>query len=105
MFEVVRRAGVDAYFYVPPIDSDVYAEPDGGGVHRTSSARCSPTTTRGQTNDRVHFDPQGLQDRVPPTEYKDIIHMLDGEPEADVLAQDLCALLVGRGKKPECEGS
>ena len=23
----------------------------------------------------------------------------------DVLAQDLCALLVDRGKKPECEGS
>lgn len=104
MFEVVRSAGVDAYFYMPPINSDAYAEPT-AAAYINELRTMLATTTRGQTNDRVHFDPQGLQDRVPPTEYEDIIHVLDGELEADVLAQDLCALLVGRGKKPECEGS
>lgn len=104
MFEVVRSAGVDAYFYVPPINSDVYAEPSAAKSINKLRAMLT-SATRGLTNEHVVFDPQGLQDRVRPTAYKDIIHVLDGTPQATVLAQDLCALLVARGKRPECKGT
>jgi hypothetical protein len=104
MFEMVRSAGVDAYFYVPPIDPAVYAEPDAQRYIAELRSRLA-SAAAGQTTERIMFDPQGLQDRVPPTRYRDIVHVLDGKPEAGVLTEDLCALLVARGKQPGCEGS
>lgn len=103
MFEMVRHAGVDAYFYMPPIDPTVYAEPD-AQAYIAQVRTMLTAATEGRTNDRVRFDPQGLQDRVPPTTFHDIVHVLNGKPEATVLSRDLCALLVSRGKEPGCEG-
>ncbi len=60
--------------------------------------------TKGHTNDKVVFDTQGLQDRVPPVKYEDIVHVLQPKPEAAVLAGDLCKLLRKQGRDPECEG-
>ena len=103
MFEMVRTAGVDAYFYVHPIDSALYAEPQGKGYVAQLRAQLAETTA-GLTGDHVQFDPQGLQDRVTPSGYRDIVHVLDGTNEADVLARDLCAFLVSQGRDPGCEG-
>lgn len=102
MFEMVRSAGVDAYFYVHPIDPKVYAEPAARRYVAKLRAGLSEATA-GQTSDRIHFDPQGLQDRVIPSGYRDIAHVLDGTNEADVLARDLCALLSDTGRQPRCE--
>ena len=99
MLEVVERAGVDAYFYVPPINPTIYAEPD-AKKYVAQLREMLASATKGRTSERVVFDPQGLQDRVPPTKYKDILHVLDGKAEAKVLAEDICALLVARGKEP-----
>ncbi len=104
MFEMVRRAGVDAYFYMPPIDPTVYDEPDAQRYMAAVRAMLA-SATQGLPNDRIWFDPQGLQDRVPPTKFRDIVHVRDGRPESKVLAADLCALLVARGKNPGCEAS
>ncbi|MFC7594733.1 hypothetical protein ACFQU3_05395 [Terrabacter sp. GCM10028922] len=102
MFEMVRSAGVDAYFYVHPIDPKVYAEPD--ARRYVASLRAALTeAAAGQTTERLVFDPQGLQDRVAPSAYRDIAHVLDGTNEAEVLARDLCALLVTTGRQPLCE--
>ena len=102
MFEMVRSARVDAYFYVHPIDPKVYAEPD--AKRYVASLRAALTdATAGLTTNRVVFDPQGLQDRVTPSAYRDIAHVLDGTNEADVLARDLCAFLVQTGRQPLCE--
>ena len=96
MLDATRRAGVDAYFYVPGIAPQVYAEPEGArSVDQLRELLAE--AARGHTSTRVHFDTQGLQDRVPPTTYKDIIHKLDPEPEVTVLTEDLCALLEQRG--------
>ncbi len=104
MFEMVSRAGVDAYFYMPPIDPTVYVEPDAQRYIAEVRSMLAAASV-GRTGGRIVFDPQGLQDRVPPTRYRDIVHVLNGEPEATVLTEDLCALLVARGKQPGCEGS
>ena len=102
MLDAARRAGVDAYFYVPGIAPQVYAEPR--GAHSVDQLRkLLADAARGHTSSRVHFDTQGLQDRVPPTTYKDIIHKLDPEPEVKVLTGDLCALLEQRGHETGCK--
>ena len=103
MMAAVRRAGVDAYFYVPAIKPDVYADPDGKRYIDQLRDQLADVA-RGQTTKKVRFDPQGLQDRVPPTEYKDIVHKLDPGPEVDVLTGDLCDLLEDTGHRPGCEG-
>jgi hypothetical protein len=102
MFEMVRSAGVDAYFYVHPIDPAVYAQPDAQRYIRQLRATLAEVT-RGQTTGRVMFDPQGLQERVAPSTYRDIIHVLDGSNEAAVLTSDLCALLRSTGRHTVCE--
>jgi hypothetical protein len=102
MFEMVRRAGVDAYFYMPPINPEVYAEPQAKAYLGQLREQLA-SATAGQTTGRVRFDPQGLQDRVPPTEYEDIVHVLNGADEADVLAGDICDLLVSGGRRAGCE--
>jgi hypothetical protein len=102
MFEMVRRAGVDAYFYMPPVDPTVYAEPD-AQKYIAKVREMLASATNGHTSDRLVFDPQGLQDRVPPMKFRDIVHVLNGQREADVLSTDLCALLVAGGKEPGCE--
>jgi len=104
MLAMVRRAGVDAYFYIAPVNPEVYAEPaaqDYLADLRADLARVSA----GRTDQRIRLDPQGLQARVPPTEYRDIVHVLDGRPEAAVLAQDICDLLTANDRRPGCEDS
>jgi hypothetical protein len=103
MFAMLRRAGVDAYFYVPPIDPDVYNQPT-GTKYINEIRKMLASATEGQTTRHVRFDPRGLQDRVPKTKYEDIVHVLNGTPEAGVLSRDICALLVASGRKPGCEG-
>jgi hypothetical protein len=103
MFDLVDRAGVDTYFYMAPINPTTYQTPKGKkylGKLRTLLAEA----TAGRTNAHVVFDPQGLQDRVPPTGYEDLVHVLDPRPEAGVLADDLCSLLRTWGRDPTCEG-
>jgi hypothetical protein len=102
MFEMARRAGVDTYFYMPPINPEVYAEPQAKAYLDQLRDQLA-SATDGRTTDRVRFDPQGLQDRVPPTKYKDIVHVLNGAQEADVLAGDICDLLVSGGHRAGCE--
>jgi len=102
MLEMVERAGVDAYFYMPAIAPQVYAEPR-GREYVAEVRRMLATASRGRTSDRVLLDPQGLQDRMPPTRFRDLVHKLDGTREAEVLSEDLCSLLVRRGKDPACQ--
>ncbi len=102
MFAAARRAGVDTYFYMPAIAPQVFAEPK-GTRHIRKLQQLLAETTKDETNDRVVFDPKGLQDRVPPAPYKDIIHKLDPIPEVKLLTGDLCALLERRGHRTECE--
>jgi hypothetical protein len=103
MFEVARRSGIPTYFYVPPIDPKVYGA--GGGKKYIDQVRqMLAAATKGKTNSKVVFDPQGLQDRVPPVKFEDIVHVLQPKPEAHVLAGDLCKLLEKQGRHPECEG-
>lgn len=102
MFDSVRRAGVDTYFYMPAIAPQVYADPEGTRYINALEKRLAEVT-KGLTNSRVHFDPHGLQDRVPPTKYEDIIHKLHPGPEVKVLTGDLCALLEQRGHRTDCE--
>ena len=103
MLEVARRSGIPTYFYVPPIDPKVYGA--GGGKQYIDQVRqMLASATEGATNAKVAFDPQGLQDRVRPVEYQDIVHVLQPKPEARVLAGDLCQLLRKQGRDPECEG-
>jgi len=102
MLEMVQRAGVDAYFYMPPIDPRAYAQPQGRQyVAEVRSMLAS--ASRDRTSERVVLDPQGLQERERPTRFRDLVHKLDGTREAEVLSQDLCSLLVRRGKDPACE--
>jgi hypothetical protein len=103
MFEVARRSGIPTYFYVPPIDPKAYATPD-GKKYLDEVRRMLVSATEGETSAKVSFDPQGLQDRVRPVEYQDIVHVLQPKPEARVLAKDLCELLRKQGRDPECEG-
>ncbi|MGO4360262.1 hypothetical protein AB4Z14_01135 [Terrabacter sp. 2TAF16] len=102
MFEMVRTAGVPTYFYVHGINPTVYAQPDARGYVDQLRAQLAAATA-GQTTSRVRFDPQGLQDRVPPTKYRDIVHVYDGRNEAAVLSTDLCALLRSTGRQADCE--
>jgi hypothetical protein len=102
MFQMARRAGVDTYFYMPPINPAVYADPQGRAYFEQVREQLA-SATAGRTTERVRFDPQGLQDRVPVTRYKDIVHVLDGSAEADVLAGDLCDLLVSGDHQAGCE--
>ena len=102
MFEMVRRSGVDAYFYMPPIDHVVYEQPDAQRYLAQVRTRLAAATA-GQTDAHIVFDPRGLQDRVPATKYQDIVHVRDGRPEAEVLAGDICALLTAQGKEPACQ--
>jgi len=102
MFEMVRTAGADAYFYVHPIDPTVYAQPDARRYIAELRAELARVTA-GQTSGTIAFDPQGLQDRVAPSEYRDIVHVRDGRNEAAVLTTDLCALLRSTGHRPDCE--
>ncbi|MGN6611781.1 MAG: hypothetical protein ACTHLJ_08385 [Angustibacter sp.] len=101
MLEMVDRAGVDAYFYMPPIAPQVYAGARGRGYVAEVRTMLA-STSAGRTSDRVVLDPQGLQDRVPPTKFKDLVHKLDGTAEATVLSEDICSLLTRRGKDPAC---
>lgn len=102
MFATARRAGVDTYFYLPAIAPEAYAEPQGAEDVKELRKQLA-AATKGETNNRVVFDPQGLQDRVPPTPYKDFIHKLDPFPEVKVLTGDLCSLLQRRGHQTGCE--
>ncbi len=103
MFELARHSGIPTYFYVPPIDPKVYGA--GGGKKYLDKVRqMLASATRGRTNGKVVFDPQGLQDRVPPVKYEDIVHVLQPKPEARVLAGDLCRLLEKQGRDAKCEG-
>ncbi len=102
MFATARRAGVDTYVYMPAIAPQVFAEPQGTRDVRKLQQLLAETT-EGETNSRVVFDPKGLQDRVPPVPYKDIIHKFDPIPEVEVLTGDLCALLERRGHQTGCE--
>lgn len=102
MFASARRAHVDAYFYLPAISPELYAAPD-GRRYVTELQRRLAEITRTETNDRVVFDANGLQNRVPATPYNDIIHKLDPRPEAGVLSADLCSFLERRGHRAECE--
>lgn len=102
MFEMVRSAGVDTYFYMHALDPTVYAEPD--AKRYISDLRNNlAELTEGRTSAHIVFDPEGLQDRVAPTKYKDIVHVFDGTNEAAVLTTDLCALLRSVGRHPTCE--
>ena len=102
MFATARRSGVDTYFYLPAIAPEAYADPQGAEDVEELRKQLADAT-KGETNSRVAFDPQGLQDRVPPTPYKDFIHKLDPDPEVKVLTGDLCALLERRGHETGCE--
>ncbi len=104
MLDMVRRAGVEAYFYVPAIAPDVYADPDGARYINQLRDQLADVA-KGHTSEKVRFDTQGLQDRVPPTKYKDIVHKLDPGPEVDVLTGDLCRLLEDTDHRTGCEGS
>jgi hypothetical protein len=102
MFEMVRTAGVPAYFYVHPINPMVYAQPDARRYVDELRAQLAEATA-GQATTRIVFDPRGLQDRVAPSKYRDIVHVLDGSNEAAVLTTDLCALLRSAGRQADCE--
>ncbi|WP_027863226.1 hypothetical protein [Marmoricola sp. URHB0036] len=102
MFAAVRRAGVKAYFYVPPISPKFYARPDGKKAIEELRSQLVDAT-KGQTTSKVLFDPQGLQDRVRPTIYKDIVHKLNPDPEIRVLTGDLCKLIAMGGHTTKCE--
>lgn len=104
MLDMVRTAGVEAYFYVHPISPEVYAEPAAQGYVADLRTRLAQVSD-GRTDQRVRLDPRGLQDRVPTTPYRDIVHVRDGRPEATVLARDLCDLLTANGRRPGCEDS
>jgi hypothetical protein len=104
MLDMVRRAGVEAYFYVPPINPEVYAEPEAKTYLADLRTKLADVS-EGRIDKRVAFDPQGLQDRVPVTSYQDIVHVLDGRPEATVLSRDICDLITANGRRPGCEDS
>lgn len=104
MFATARRAGVDTYFYVPAIAPEAYADPRGAQDIKELRQQLAEAT-KGETTSRVTFDPQGLQDRVPPAPYKDFIHKIDPRPEVKVLTGDLCAKLRQRGHETGCGGS
>lgn len=99
MFEMVRRAGVRAYFYVPPINEKVAAIPKYADVLAELTRRLAEVT-RGQTTSRVVFDPAGLQSRVPPMKFEDIIHVYKPAPEVEIIRRDLCDLLTHNGIEP-----
>ena len=101
MFATARRSGVDTYFYVPAIAPEAYAEPRGARTVQKLRKQLAEAT-EGETNSHVVFDPQGLQDRVPPTPYRDFIHKLNPRPEVRVLTGDLCDLLRRRGHETRC---
>lgn len=101
MFEMVRSAGVDTYVYVHAIDPKVYAKPDAKRYISQLRAKLAELT-KGETSAHIVFDPEGLQDRVAPTKYRDIVHVRDGRNEAAVLTTDLCALLRSMGRQPTC---
>ncbi|RNL63249.1 hypothetical protein EFK50_16285 [Nocardioides marmoriginsengisoli] len=103
MMDVVDRAGVDAYFYMPPINAEFYQHPEAKRYVDQVRAMLAEAS-EGRTNAHLFLDPQGLQDRVPETEYEDIVHVLDPKPEAGVLADDLCKLLKSWNRDPTCEG-
>ena len=102
MLSAARRAGVVAYFYMPPINQDAYADPQVAGWLTTVSRRLAEAT-RGQTTDRVVLDPAGLQRRLPAMRFADLVHIFRPGPEVNVLAQDLCTLLTRQGHRTECE--
>ena len=102
MLAAVRRAGVDAYFYVPAVAPEVYADPEGARYIERLRAQLAEAA-RGQTTARVRFDPQGLQSRVRPARYQDIVHKIDPGPEVDVITGDLCGLLEDRDHQTGCE--
>jgi hypothetical protein len=102
MFAAVRRAGVKAYFYMPAISPRIYATPDGRKAIEELRSQLIEAT-KGQTTSKVLFDPQGLQDRVRPTIYKDIVHKLNVDPEVGVLTGDLCKLIAMGGHTTDCE--
>lgn len=104
MLDMIRRAGVEAYFYVPPINPEVYAEPEAQAYLADLRAKLASVSV-GRVDERIAFDPRGLQDRVPVTPYRDIVHVLDGRPEATVLARDICDLLTANGHRAGCEDS
>ncbi len=104
MLEMVREAGVDTYFYIPPINPEVYAEPAAQQYLADLSTELAQVS-KGRTDQRIRLDPAGLQARVPATEYRDIVHVLDGRPEAAVLAQDICTMLTENDRRPGCEDS
>lgn len=98
----IRRAHVDAYLYMPPISPEIFAQPRARQALRWVRKELA-SATAGQTTDRVLLDPKGLQARVPEMWFKDIVHVYHPGPEADVIAKDICGLLVSRGKQPRCE--
>ena len=104
MFATARRSGVDTYFYVPAIAPEAYSRARGARTIQTLRKQLAEAT-KGETNDHVAFDPQGLQDRVPPTPYRDFIHKFNPRPEVRVLTGDLCDLLRRRGHETRCGGA
>ncbi|MET0999383.1 MAG: hypothetical protein ABWX73_11745 [Marmoricola sp.] len=104
MFATARRSGVDTYFYLPAIAPEAYADPQGAQVVEKLRRQLTEAT-KGETDSRVAFDPQGLQDRVPPVPYKDFVHKIDPRPEAELLTGDLCAQLRRRGHETGCDVS
>jgi hypothetical protein len=104
MFDLIDRAGVDAYFYVPPINPEIYATP-AAKEYIAELRKMLAEATAGRTNAHLVFDTQGLQDRIPATtEFEDLVHTLDPRPEASILSDDLCGLLRTWGRDPQCEG-
>lgn len=103
MLDLVDRAGVDAYFYLAPINTAVYGEPR-GRQYIDTLRKLLAEATAGRTNAHVVLDPQGVQDRVPDVDYLDIVHVMDPKPVAGVLADDLCGLLKQWSRTPKCEG-
>ena len=37
------------------------------------------SATKGRTEQQGSFDPQGLQDRVPPVKFEDIVHVMQAQ--------------------------
>jgi hypothetical protein len=102
MFAAVRRAGVKAYFYVPAISPKIYARADARRYIAELRAQLA-AATKGETTSKVLFDPQGLQHRVAPARYEDIVHKINPDPEVKVLTGDLCDLITKGGHTTECE--
>lgn len=103
MLDVVRRAGVDAYFYLAPISSAVYQVPEAKRLIDELRTLLE-SAARGRTGPRVVLDTRALQERLPSTGYEDLVHVLDPKPAAGILAEELCTLLVQWGNDPLCEG-